>query len=229
MSIQGNPYIVHDSSLVLSLDAANVKSYPTTGTSWVDLSNNSNIGTLVNTPTFNSGSGGNFSFNGTNNQVILPENSALNTQTPSVEVWVKINATSHNGFFFEKGNVNTQYSLFQEGTFIRWRHSLNTGLSSLSVSTADYISTSNWAHIVGTYISGQRRMYINGALVNSEAQTGTIATNANGSSIGVYGGYNGARGYYYNGSIGSVKVYNKVLTPSEVLQNYNATKSRFGL
>jgi hypothetical protein len=48
-------------------------------------------------------------------------------------------------------------------------------------------------------------------------------------SIGVFGGFNGVRGYYYNGNIGTVKVYNRALSAAEVAQNYNAQKSRFGL
>jgi hypothetical protein len=91
------------------------------------------------------------------------------------------------------------------------------------------MSTSQWAQVVGTYTSGQRRLYINGVLVNSDGQTGTIATNTNGSSIGVFGGFNGSRGYYYNGSLAICKVYTRVLSPIEVLQNYHAVKGRFGL
>ena len=125
--------------------------------------------------------------------------------------------------------MNTQYSLFQEGANITWRQSLSGGLTSLTAPAASYINTSNWAHIVGTYTSGDRRLYVNGVLVNSDATTGTINTNTNGSSIGVYGGYNGGRGYYYNGLVDIVKVYNRVLTAQEVLDNYNSTKSRYGL
>jgi hypothetical protein len=172
---------------------------------------------------------GQLTFNGSSNYIIAPENSNLNTNTPSVEVWIKTNNTNQNGFFFEKGNVNTQYSLFQEGTSIVWRQSLSGGVTSLTATTATYISTSNWAHIVGTYTSGNRRLYINGALVASDATTGTVTTNSNGVSIGVYGGYNGGRGYYYNGQIGMVKVYNRAITHSEVISNYNSGKARYGL
>lgn len=172
-----------------------------------------------------------FTFNGSSNYIIAPENSVFNTQTPSVEVWIKTNNTNQNGFFFEKGQVNTQYSLFQEGTVIQWRQyfSSGQGLTNLSTTTANFISTSNWAHVVGTFTSGTRRLYINGALANSDSQAGTIATNANGISIGVYGGYNGSRGYYYNGQIGLVRVYNRVLSYDEVLRNYSVTKRRYGL
>ncbi len=99
----------------------------------------------------------------------------------------------------------------------------------MTATTSAYLSTSSWAHIVGTYTSGNRRLYINGNLVNSDSQTGTIATNTNGISIGAYGGYNGSRGYYYNGEIGLVRVYNRALSAAEVRQNFNAIRGRYGV
>jgi hypothetical protein len=197
-----------------------------TGGGWADLIGNGNNGELVNGPTYSSGS---IVFDGSNDSIIIPENSALNTQTPTVEVWVKTNATTQNGFWFEKGQVNTQYSLFQEGGVIQWRMNLDGSVNNLSTTTATYMNTSNWYQVVGTYTSGTRRVYINGVLVGSDAQTGTITTNANGMSIGVFGGYNGARGYYYSGNIASVKIYNKALTAAEVSQNFNALRGRYGI
>ena len=210
--------------LVLALDAADKNSYPGSGTTWRDMSGNNITGSLINSPTFNTSNGGNFGFI-TDDYVIMEENSALNTQTPSVEVWIKTNATTQNGFWFEKGQVNTQYSLFQESTSIVWRQSNRSQYTN----TATYITTTNWAQIVGTYTSGDRKTYINGILRTSDTQTGSVNTNTNGMSIGVYGGFNGGRGYYYNGNIAIVRVYNRVLSASEILQNYNAQKSRFNL
>lgn len=170
---------------------------------------------------------GNFSFNGSSNQIIFPENSDFNTQTPTIEVWVKTNATSQNGFWFEKGTVNSQYALFQEGSSITWR--LTTNVSSLTAPAASYINTNQYAQIVGTYTAGDRRIYVNGKQVASDALNYTIPTNTNGCSIGVYGGFNGSRGYYYNGEIAIVRFYNRALSASEVLQNFNALRGRFGI
>ena len=227
MSVSNGPKGI-SRSLVFSYDAANFKCYPRSGTSANDMSGNGSTATLQNSPGFSSAGSGAFTFDGTNQTIIAPENSILNTQTPTVEVWIKTNNTTQNGFFFEKGNVNTQYSLFQEGATVRWRQYIG-GVVDMAVTTATYISTSSWAHIVGTYTSGTRCLYINGNLVNSDAQTGTINTNTNGISIGVYGGYNGSRAYYFNGSISIVNVYNRNLTASEVASNYRSLKSRFGL
>jgi hypothetical protein len=182
----------------------------------------------ANSLTYNAN--GQFSFNGSSNLATFPENAAFNSQAHSVEVWVRTNATTQNGFWFEKGNVNTQYSLFQEGTNIQWRHRYTDGaLDSQSTTTATYLNTINWAQVVGTYGGGLKRTYINGALVNSRSESRTVSTNTNGCSIGVYGGFNGSRSYWYNGDIGLVKVYNKNLTELEVQQNFNALRGRYGI
>jgi hypothetical protein len=226
LALSHSPRIVTE-NLVLCLDAGNTKSYPGTGTAWTDLSGNGNNGTLTNGPTYSSANGGFFQFV-TDDFARIANNTALDTQTPTVEVWVKTNATTQNGFWFEKGTVNSQYSLFQEGTGIQWRMNIG-GVTNLTTTTATYINTSNWYQVVGTYTSGSRRLYINGVLVNSDTQTGTIATNSGGMSIGVYGGFSGDRGYYYNGNLSSCKVYNRALTASEIQQNFNALRSRYGL
>jgi len=232
MSIYGGPYIITD-GLVFDMDFASVKCYAGSGTSCTDLSGNNFSGELVNSPLYSSSINNKFfNFNGaTNNRLIrVPNSILLDTQTPSVEVWIKTNATTQSGFFFEKGNVNTQYSLFQESASILWRQNFTVGgFTALSVSTATYINTSSWAQVVGTFTTGSRKIYINGILRNSDSQTGTINTNPYGMSIGVYGGYNGSRGYYYDGNIAIVRVYNRELSASEILFNYNALKGRFGL
>ena len=227
MAIYDNPKIVTD-GLVLCLDAGNRKSYPGSGTAWTDLSGRGNIGELINSPTYNSSNLGYFQFV-TDDYARIPNNTDLDTQTPSVEVWVKTNTTTQAGFWFEKGAVNTQYSLFQESTVIKWRQHIGGGVDNLQTTTATYMNTTNWYQVVGTYTSGSRKLYINGVQVNSDTKTGTISTNSGGMSIGVYGGYSGSRGYYYNGNLSICRVYNRVLTQAEIAQNFNATRKRFGI
>jgi len=218
--------------LVLALDAADKNSYPGSGTTWRDLSQFNNTGSLINTPTFNTSNGGNLQF-ATDDYIVLPENLALNNQTISIEIWLKTNATSQNGMIFEKGQLNAQYNLFQEGASLFWRQRITTGVVNLSITTATYLSTTSWAQLVTTFTSGDRKIYVNGVVAASDTQAGTIVTDLNGISIGTWGGFTtrpaDGRGYFFNGSIAILKAYSKVLSQSEILQNYNAQKSRFNL
>ena len=226
MALQHSPSIVTN-GLVFCMDSGNPRSYPGSGTTWYDATTTGYNATLTNGPVFTSSSASSyFTFDGVNDLATIPNNTALDTQTPTVEVWVKTNATSQNGFWFEKGSVNSQYALFQEGTVIQWRLG---PLGDLSTTTATYMNTSNWYQVVGTFTSGSRILYINGVQVNSNATTGTLSTNANGMSIGAYGGTSGSNAYYYNGALSVCRVYNRVLSAAEVLQNFNALRGRYGL
>jgi hypothetical protein len=225
MSLTHGPSIVTN-GLVLCVDAGNPRSYSGSGTTWNDAISSGFKFTLINGPTYSSSNLGFFNFDGSNDIATAGYNSALDTQTPTVEVWVKTNATTQNGFWFEKGSVNSQYALFQEGGVIQWRLG---SLGDLSTTTATYMNTTNWYQVVGTFRSGSRILYINGVQVNSNATTGTLSTNGNGMSIGAYGGTSGSNAYYYNGSLSICRVYNRVLSPAEVLQNFNAQRGRYGI
>lgn len=232
MAVYGGPDIITD-GLIFHMDFASPKCYPGSGSSCFDLSSNNFIGETINNPPYNTIINNKyFSFNTTtNNRLIrIPNSTILDTQTPSVEVWIRTNATTQNGFWFEKGAVNTQYSLFQEGSNIQWRHIISgVGLTNLTTNAVNAgLNTTGWFQVTGTFSSGRRRLYVNGILRNSDALTGVIGTNNGGMSIGVYGGYAGSRGYYYNGDIAVVRVYNIELSSIQILQNYNAIKGRFG-
>jgi hypothetical protein len=99
----------------------------------------------------------------------------------------------------------------------------------VTFTTATYMSITSYAQVVATFTSGYQALYVNGVLVNSNTLTGTLSTNTNGCSIGVYGGFNGGRSYYFNGTIGNLKVYNRVLNASEVFQNFAALRGRYGI
>jgi hypothetical protein len=221
MALQHSPSIV-TSGLVLCVDAGNPRSYPGSGTAWNDAISSGFNFTLTNGPVYSSSNLGSFTFDGVNDFASASNNTALDTQAVTVEVWIKTNALNQNGFWFEKGSVNSQYALFQEGSSIVWRQ------ASLSqyTTTASFISTSNWAQIVGTYTSGSRITYINGVAVTSDGQTGSLLTNASGMYIGAYGT---GTGYFYNGALSICRVYNRVLSATEILQNFNAIRGRYGV
>jgi len=159
-------------------------------------------------------------FDGTSNYINIPSSTVFDVSEVTVEVVVKPNGLTQYGFWFEKGAVNTQYSLFMEGSNIVWRQAVNS----------QYTATSNmtnnaWNHVVGTFKSGERITYVNGVAKTADSLSYTLNVNQGNQFIGSYN----SGGYYYNGQIAIVKVYNRVLTAGEVKQNYNKYKTRFNL
>lgn len=197
------------------------------GSNWYDVSG-PNYGNILNTECLYN-SAGYMTFDGIDDLVAFPNSTALDTQTFTIEVWVKTNNTTQNGFWFEKGVVNSQYSLFQEGTNIVCRVNTGTVVNVVTATTATYMNTTQWYQVVFTFTSGSQVLYINGVVVNTGITTGTVATNNGGMSIGAYGGQIGSHSYYYNGSVSIAKVYNRALSAAEVQQNFNALRGRFGI
>jgi hypothetical protein len=208
--------------LIFCFDVKNPKSYSGSGSSFSDIGGN--LSSTSSNFTSYSSDPGYISFNGANGSGIqFPRSSIHDTQTPSVEVWMRTNATTQFGFWFEKGTVNTQYSLFQEGDNIVWRQAS----ASQYTTTANYITTGIWYQIVGTYASGSRKTYINGTLVTSDNATHGVNTGGAGIGLGSFGG--GQTGYQFNGDLAIVKAYNRELSATEVLENFNALRIRFGI
>jgi len=223
VSISYSPKIVTD-GLVFSFDAKNPKCYSGSGTNCSD-SIIQNAGLVEGGATYNSD--GYFSFV-TDDYLRFPNDTSLDNQSFSVEVFARTNSLSQNGFWFEKGTVNTQYSLFQSGSVILFRSDPNN-TNMINITTANYLNTTDWFHIVGTCTSGSQVLYIDGVSVGTGTTSGTFSTNSGGMSIGAYGGYSGNKSYYYNGDIGVVRVYSKVLSQVEVQQNFQALRGRYEL
>lgn len=225
MSLFHSPQIITN-GLIFYFDAKNIKSYSGSGTTCIDLLGSSTTGEAVNSPTFNTN--GYFSFV-TDDYIRFTNSTVLDVQNFTIEVWVKTNSTNQNGFWFEKGTVNTQYSLFQEGGNIICRINSAGSINTIVLTTANFMNTTNWYQVCFSFTSGSQVCYINGSVVGTGNTTGTIATNSGGMSVGAYGGYSGGRGYYYNGDLAIAKVYNRVLSQVEIQQNFNATRGRFGV
>jgi hypothetical protein len=209
------------SGLTVLLDAGFTPSYPLSGTSWTDLSFSGNNGTLVNTPTFSTNNGGYFTFNGTNQVATL---SSLNLQQNfTLSGWFNPNVL--NGFaMFGQGSQAANQGLhvwYISNTVIRFGMYSND--TDFTVST----STGNWYNIVCTYSNSSpytKQLYINGV-----AQTGTILSAAAYVGSGTFrlGATYGSGGSYGNGYYAEMKMYNRILSSIEILQNYNAQYLRF--
>jgi hypothetical protein len=82
-----------------------------------------------------------------------------------------------------------------------------------------------WNYIMLVYNGSTIKIYLNGVQVHNENASGNITqTNSN-----VFIGGEPSQSYFFNGRIASSQIYNRALSAQEVLQNYNATKSRFGI
>jgi hypothetical protein len=228
MATYYSPRIVTD-GLVLCLDAGNSKSYSGSGSTWTDLTENSGNGANSNM-TYNSGNGGYFVFNNSSSVSTISNYSALNPTTGlTIESWVNFDGNSDD-FIFEKGDVNTQYSLFSHSTDIVFRtfHSGDGGYHSQSPEkSAVGVVNGQWVHIVGSWNGSIKNIYINGVLKNSIAKAGNLVTTSPGASVGRFGGT--TTGYYFGGKIAKVAIYNIGLSASQIEQNYNALKGRYGL
>ena len=206
------------SGLTLLFDAGFTPSYPKSGTSWTDLSFSGNNATLYSGPTYNSSNGGSVVFDGTDDYCLAGSGLAI-TGNLTVTAWVRPTSFANQGNIVSK-TVNLGYRMrFQsDGTF--WMYSNTNTITSPSAYTIN-----NWFHTVGVFSSTGLRMYINGSIVQSN---GTPFTPSYAASSFIVGG-NSSTQELFQGRIANVSVYNRALSATEVLQNYNAQKARFGL
>jgi hypothetical protein len=163
-------------------------------------------------------------FDGTNDYINIASSTVFDTQAVTVEVVVKPNGLNQYGFWFEKGLVNTQYSLFMESTNIVWRQASGSQYNSQYTATST-MTNNAWNHVVGTFKTGERITYVNGTARTSDSLSYTLNTNQGNQFIGSYN--SGA--YYYNGQIAVVKVYNRALSATEVASNFKAYQKRFNI
>ena len=223
-----------ENGLVLALDAANKNSYPGSGTSWKDLSGNGNNGTLTNGPTFNVSNQGSITFDGTNDYIDIADSTSLNPTILSIESWFKITAFSSNQNIINKGYTFVSepyisYTLKMDGVSSPYNTiaiEASVGGVRKALTSTTTLSANIWYNVVSTYDGSTFKLYINSIQEsNTLSSTGTISSYNTPLQIGRWG-TQGSQ--YFNGNIAIAKIYNRALTATEILQNYNATKSRFG-
>jgi hypothetical protein len=222
--LDSNQKIVSN-GLVLNLDAAQLRSYPGSGTAWTDLSGNANNGTLTNGPTFNSGNGGSIVFDGTDDYVITTNSLSLSSAT--LLCWIKRNGTQgqYDGILYSRTPSPATGLNFY--TSNQLGYNWNNTSATYQWSSGLIVPDNNWCMVAITIISTSATAYL-GQSSGFTSATNTTTHNAL-SSLVFNLGRDPFGGRLYMGNISIAQVYNRALTPSEVLQNYNATKSRFGL
>ncbi len=188
-------------------------------TVWKDVSGNNRTGALTNGPLFNTSNYGNIAFDGSDDYVTT-SNIALSFTTFSMECLVKYNSLSGNQGLFTYNNANTINLWKGGGLGMRWEVNNNDQ----SITGANDLATGVWYHFVGVYNGSQGILYRNGVVYAGPTTLTSHTSEAASFEIGRY-----AAAGNTNGSIAIAKFYTRALTAAEVSQNYEATKTRFGL
>ena len=228
MALLNGPRIV-TSGLVLNLDAADRNSYPGSGTTWTDLSGNNNNGTLTNGPAFNSANGGSIVFDGTNDYANCGNNTTLDiTETFTISLWINPVRNNVASYILDKDFDKYAIIIGYQSGFVNF---YNGEYQPTATTTQIGISNNVWTNIVYTKnlnsLSNNWSGYKNGSAVFTVTRSFTNTTSSAQLNIGTSrpGGFNAA----YGGSIATTQIYNRALSAQEIQQNYNATKTRYGL
>jgi hypothetical protein len=224
------------SGLTVLLDAGYIPSYPRSGTTWSDLSGNDRNTSLLNGPSYNSDYGGSLFFDGSDDYLSIPYFNQT-TQSFAVETWFKPQQNTEYlrgilscGDIWSGGLVGTGWCLgyFPENTQISYGVKGSDGTIYRETGPLLSANTIYNLFMVRNTEENILRLYVNGALYNSVAVPSSVSLSGNRLTIT-------HRIWEYSpigpfGDFYSIKVYNnKSFTSSEVLQNYNAQKSRYGL
>ena len=226
------------SGLMLQLDAGNTKRYPGRGTTWSDISGQSNTCTLVDGPTYSNGT---ISFDGTANRGHVSSPSGKFSWTPDTtfnqaytfDIWVKTSDTS--GYILSKPwNGAGQYNYRVSANSFN----IESGATIDSILLPASVSSGAWVNVVCWVNAANMGYYVNSTTSSSKAHvcTGNIPSggNINGEvclmSLYPYSsGWAGNTAFSIVGNLASVRIYNKVLTAAEVDQNFNAMRWRFNV
>jgi hypothetical protein len=223
MAFGNGPKIVSD-GLVFALDASDRNSYISGSLTWKDLSGNGYNGTLIQSASFNNINGGVISFNGVSSSVTITSN-VLQDSGGSINTWVyPIAAPTVTGYILSSVGTNAdRYYVSQGGDSL----SIIRGNPAAGINFINSVTYNRWYNLTSTWVSSSLGSsltgYLNGVLVGSTPTTASGVT-----STLTIGGYVFS-GQSFSGSIALTQIYNRALSATEVLQNYNALKSRFNL
>jgi hypothetical protein len=231
--------IVRD-GLVLDLDAAKRDSYPGSGTVWRDIAGGVVTGSLIGGPTFDPNNGGSIVFDGVDDYATGFGNASTfsfiqNTGIFTISSWARLtDFTTSRGLLGNNDGTTNQKGIHLNYDLTNARLALNLtygvgGQATLIFRSNNFFSDigSNYVYIVYSGDGINCRLYKNGVLQGTSLNYGTFSTGDSSREMGV-GRVNNS-GNPWQGNIPILQIYNRGLSAAEVLQNYNATKGRFGL
>lgn len=219
MALHHSPRIVTN-GLVLCLDAANTKSYPGSGITWSDLSGNNVNGTIVGSPTFFNNY---FDITGDTTYISIP-NATLNPRTSdfTYSIWVNFDSIDSADTIFENGSwTDTLLFRFQTNTFAVYAEGALSG----SLSWAPV--TGSWVNIVLRRISGTVDLNVN-AVSSGTPFTMTTDINLANPNLWLMRSQH-TTSQFTNGKLSVFSIYNRGLSDTEIKQNFNAIRGRYGI
>ena len=242
MSTQYSPRIV-TTGLVAYLDAANTKSYAGSGTTWNDLSNNSNTATLVNGAVYSAGYNGYIRCDGSDDYIEIATNNGMvfGTGGFTIEYWFrKLSTTTGYDNIWGPNKWNSGGSpgtnewtmtigAGSSGTGDTYEFVVESGSTAYAVQSSTALSLNTWYQLVAVRDGNTLKLYLNGSLVISTTPSGfTSSTAINDiSARKLRIGNSGLNNFYTNVDTSMLRVYNQALTATQILQNYNAQRGRF--
>lgn len=211
------------SGLTFNLDAGNAASYPGTGTTWTDTIGGL-TGTLTNGPTFSAANGGSIVFDGTNDNVTFAANAGFNFGTGdlTIEAWVNWDGVYANGgkSIYGTGGSGSldQFGIYNGNPFYFGGLGPNTALNTPP--------SNSWCQLIASRIGSTLKLYINTVETASGTQASSIGTSTSTAYVGNRAGLDCP----FKTNIAVVRIYKgKGLTPSEITQNFNALRGRYGI
>jgi hypothetical protein len=221
-------------------DPGNVSSY-VSGTTLYDLSGNNRNATISNSPTYTSGTGGYFTFDGVNDYITSPNAYNAGNSAHTLEIWIRPTAVddclwSDTGSQTPNaGYHSTGGQIFQTGPFQSIISNLWTSSGVERTVNGAGTFTNTWIQVVKTYSGTTLTGYINGTAGTPSSITWLPPWASIANSWYIQFGatdtttYNASTAGYFAGRYGIIRFYNRALTPSEVTQNFNADKTKYGL
>jgi len=237
MSTVGNwrgPNIVKD-GLVLYLDAGSPNSYINgiSGTSWKDISGNQNNGTLVNGPIFNSANGGSIVFDGSNDFIDCGVSNIPLPINITLSAWINQSVlNAYKNIITKEGATGNDldYGLTTSpnGNLYFW---FNNGSFRIHETSTNIINSLNvWYYVTSVFSDTNNtvQLYANGTQIYNQTESTSLLAHTN-SKLLVGWRNSLIAGQSFQGNIAQTQIYNRALSSSEVLQNFNATRARFGI